>query len=412
MNNVSKTNNFFQGHDPNNLVKEYGSPLYVYNERIFREKCKHMMTLCPYSRFSVNYAIKANTNLTLLNIACNEGLKADVSSAGEIVAALAAGYLPDDILFIANNICEEEMKFAIDRGVLISVDSLSQLETYGKINYGGKIAVRFNTGIGGGHHEKVVTGGDNTKFGVLMKYIPNVKQILKMYDLKLVGINHHIGSQYVEDLYIEGAKVLLNVARSFDNLDFIDFGGGFYIPYNKQQGEVAIDIRPIGEKLATLMQNFSAEYGKEVTCIIEPGRFICAESGVLLGTVNAVKHNGAAKYVGTDIGFSVLARPTLYDAHHDIEVYNHDTGNEKEVTNIVGNQCESGDYIAKERLMPILKEKDIIGVLDAGAYGYSMSSQYNHRPRPAEVLICNDGKLKLIRRRDSYEDMLTNMQGL
>lgn len=412
---VTDSTNFFQEYNPRNIIEQYGSPLYVYNERIFREKCHSMMNLCPYPGFRVNYSIKANSNLTLMAIAHEEGLKADVSSAGEIVAALAAGYAPEDILFIANNISADEMKFAVERDVTLGVDSLCQLEDFGEINPGGRIAVRFNTGIGGGHHEKVVTGGDDTKFGIMPDYIPAVKNLLSRYNLKLTGINHHIGSQYAEDLYITGAQALLDVARMFDDLDFIDFGGGFYIPYHKQQGERATDLKPIGKSLAGLMQDFCVEYGKELICMAEPGRYISAESGVLLGTVHSVKQIGEAKYAGTDMGFSVFARPTLYDAHHDVEVYrcgDADIGDITEKINIVGNQCESGDYIAKGRLMPVLSKGDILGVLDTGAYGYSMSSQYNYRPRPAEVLIRMDGSLQLIRRRDTFEDMLANMQGL
>ncbi|MCL2248002.1 MAG: diaminopimelate decarboxylase [Oscillospiraceae bacterium] len=410
---VTNSVDFYQGNNPQDLIRQYGSPLYVYNERVFREKCKTMKTLCPYSGFRVNYAIKANSNLTLMAIALEEGLKADVSSAGEIVAALAAGYKADDLFFIANNISEDEMKFAIDKNVILSVDSLSQLETYGRINRGGKIAVRFNTGIGGGHHEKVVTGGDDTKFGILTAYVPEVKALLSKYELQLVGINHHIGSQFAQELYIDGVVTLLNIAREFDTLEFVDFGGGFYIPYHKQDGEKAFDLKPVGKSLAEHMQKFSAQYGKELVCMIEPGRFIAAECGVLLGTVHAVKKLGAVNYAGTDMGFSVFARPTLYDSHHDVEVYRDGEITGAEVlVNIVGNQCESGDYIANKRLLPPLKERDVLGVLDTGAYGFSMSSQYNHRQRPAEVLIRVDGSVKLIRRRETYEEMLVNMQGL
>ena len=402
---------FYQGNSPGELVKQYGSPLYVYNERIFREKCKTMKNLSPYSKFLVNYAIKSNSNLTLMAIAKEEGLKADVSSAGEIVAALAAGYKPKDLFFISNNISREEMKFAIDKNVTLSVDSLSQLETYGRLNRGGKIAVRFNTGIGGGHHEKVVTGGDDTKFGILTAYVPEVKELLREYELNLVGINHHIGSQFAQELYIDGVAELLNIARQFDTLEFIDFGGGFYIPYHKQEGEKPYDLNPIGKSLAEHMEKFSAEYGKDLTCMIEPGRYISAESGILLGTVHAVKKIGNNNYAGTDMGFSVFARPTLYDSHHDIEVYHSNEISEtEEVISIVGNQCESGDYIANKRLLPSLKEDDIIGVLDTGAYGYSMSSQYNQRLRPAEIMIKNDNTIKLIRRRDTYEDLMRNME--
>ncbi|MCL2361606.1 MAG: diaminopimelate decarboxylase [Defluviitaleaceae bacterium] len=401
--------NFYQGHNPIDLIAAYGSPLYVYNEKIFRQRCRDMTNLTTYPHFKVNYAIKANTNLTLLGIAIEEGLCADVSSPGEAVAALAAGFAPSDLFFIANNISAEEMAFAMERGILLSVDSVSQLETYGKLNPGGEIALRFNGGIGGGHHENVITGGDETKFGIRAVYIPEVKALLTKYGLKLKGINHHFGSQNSKELYLEGVEELLSIARHFDSLEFIDFGGGFSIPYNKQGGEAPMDFVVLGQSLTKYMESFSKECGKPLTYIVEPGRYISAECGVLLGTVHSIKENGGNKFAGTDLGFSVLARTTLYESHHDIEVYGSPRDGEYSPTNIVGNQCESGDYIAKSRLLPPLSEGDILGILDAGAYGYSMSSQYNHRPRPAEVLIREDGSLQLIRRRDTYEDMLINM---
>jgi len=410
-NSVTKAMNFYQGHTPANLVATYGSPLYVYNESIFRQRCRDMVKLSSYPHFRVNYAIKANTNLTLLRIAKEEGLCADVSGQGEAIAAIAAGFSPQDLFFIANNISPEEMTFAINHGITLSVDSVCQLETYGKLNPGGDIALRFNGGVGGGHHQKVITGGDDTKFGIRAMLIPQAKDLLVKYNLRLVGINHHFGSQNPVDLYLEGVDELLSIARHFDGLEFIDFGGGFYVPYEKQNGEKPMDLQYLGSELTRRMETFAAKYGNQLTFMIEPGRYVCAESGVLLGTVHGLKQNGERAYAGTDLGFSVLARTTLYDAHHDIEVYSQENSNpENECKiNIVGNQCESGDYIAKDRSLPPLHVGDILGVLDAGAYGYSMSSQYNHRLRPAEVLIQENGELKLIRRRDTYEDMLVNM---
>lgn len=412
MNFVTKEMNFFQNHNPRELAQAYGSPLYVYNEHILRERCKEMKNLCTYPNFHVNYAIKANTNLTLMKIAREEGLKADVSSMGEVFAAEAAGFSFDEIMFIVNNVSEEELKFAVDKNFVVSVDSLSQLETFGRINSGGKICLRFNPGVGGGHHEKVITCGDGTKFGIMPEYIPQVKDLLKKYNLKLVGINHHIGSLNWGELYLEGGEALLNIARQFDDLEFVDLGGGFAIPYNKQGGEKPLNLKKLGEGLDKYLYEFSKSYGKELAFIIEPGRFVTAECCVLLGTVHVLKNCGQVRYAGTDMGFSVLARPTLYDSHHDIEIYrenNEPLGSETEIINIVGNQCESGDYIAKDRELPQLKEGDILGILDAGAYGFSMSSWYNHRQRPAELLICEDGALKLIRVRDSFEDMLRGM---
>lgn len=403
---------FYHTNDPIALVEKYESPLYIYNENILRKQCKDMVDLCSYPNFKVNYAMKANTNIHLIKIIHEEGLKIDASSQGEVVSAMVAGVKTSDIMFIVNNVSSKELQYAIDLGITISVDSLSQLERYGKLNPGGEICLRFNSGIGGGHHEKVITCGDGTKFGIMPDDIIAVKSILKKYNLKLIGINHHIGSQNWGDLFLSGAAELLALAKNFPDLEFIDLGGGFAIPYKKQEGEQPIDLQMLGSKLDEFMYEFSKSYGKQITFIIEPGRYIVAECGVLLGTVNAVKTCGQVKYAGTDLGFSVFARTTLYDAHHDIEIYSNrvSIAEQKEVTNIVGNQCESGDYIAKNRLLPKLHEDDILSVMDAGAYGYSMASQYNNRPRPAEILIQSDGTAKLIRRRETFfEDFIDTM---
>ena len=418
MTQVTESMNFYQNHNPRTLAETYGSPLYVYNENILRQRCRDMMGLCTYPHFAVNYAMKANTNIHIMSIAREEGLRVDVSSQGEAFAAFAAGYTAGEMMFIVNNASPQELQYAISHGMTVSVDSLSQLETYGKLNFSGKsgkICLRFNPGIGGGHHEKVITGGDGTKFGIMPEYIPQVRELLTKYNLQLVGTNHHIGSQNWGDLYLQGVAELLAIAKQFPNLEFIDLGGGFAIPYHKQDGEQPMDLQKLGKSLDKFMHDFAASYGKPVTFIIEPGRYIAAECGVLLGTVHSLKNCGQARYAGTDLGFSVFARTTLYDAHHDIEIYcksGAPLGGETEIVNIVGNQCESGDYIAKERRLPLLQEGDILAVLDAGAYGYSMTSQYNHRQRPAEILIQQDGSIKQIRRRDTFEEMLKNIPPL
>ena len=410
---VTDSVNFFEGHDPHQLVSEYGSPLYVYNERIFRKNCRDLKNMCPYPNFAVNYSIKANSNLTLVSIAKQEGLRAEATSPGEIAAIMACDYKAKDIFFISNNAAKEEMQFAIDKGIMFSADSLSQLDRYGSLNPGGKIACRFNPGVGSGHHENVVTGGDGTKFGINESDIPNVKEILKKHDLTLIGINQHIGSYILDvNIFMESVQRMLAIAKNFDTLEFIDLGGGFGIPYHKQEGEGPLDLKVLGEALSKFMEEFSKGYGRELTFMIEPGRYIPAESGVLLGTVHAIKHNSAEKFIGTDLGFTVLMRPTLYDSYHGIEVYRKgDTPYDgaTEVVQVVGNICESGDYIAKDRNLPVIQEDDVLGVLDAGAYGYSMSSQYNSRLRPAEVLIREDGEIVLIRRKDTIDDLLKNM---
>ena len=293
---VTDAVDFYQGHDPHKLIREYGSPLYVYNERIFRKNCKDFINMCPYQDFSVNYSIKANSNLKLLSIAKSEGLKAEAVSPGEIEALLVAGFKPEDIFYVTNNASAEEMSYAIKKGLLFSADSLSQLDKYGQLNPGGRVAVRFNPGVGSGHHIKVVTGGRDTKFGINESYIPQVKEILTKHNLTMVGINQHIGSYILDiNIFMESVERMLAVAKNFDTLEFIDLGGGFGIPYHKQEGEQPIDLPALGQALAKFMEEFSTAYGRKLKFMVEPGRYIPAESSVLLGTVNAIKNNGEEK---------------------------------------------------------------------------------------------------------------------
>jgi diaminopimelate decarboxylase len=408
---VSAEKKFFGNTDPVQLSRQYGTPLYVYNENILRNSCRDLKGLIPYSNFTVNYSLKANSNPELVKIVRSEGLRADAMSPGEIFINLMAGYRPEEILYISNNVNEDEFRYAINAGVKISVDSVSQMEMFGKINPGGKVAFRVNPGVGAGHHEKVTTAGQKTKFGIEMGSIPEVKRILREYNLRLIGINQHIGSLFMDsEAYLQSTSNILSIARQFDDLEFIDLGGGFGIPYHKQSKQPRLDLKDLGLNLSGVIHSWVNEYGKEVEFKIEPGRYIVAESGILLGKVNATKTNYGIKYIGTDLGFNVLIRPVMYDSHHDIEIYR-ESGTpslKEETVNIVGNICETGDIIAKGRKLPEIMENDILGVLDSGAYGYSMSSNYNSRLKPAEVLIDADNNPRLIRRRDTLEDLTRN----
>ena len=405
--------NFYKNTDPVSLVKEFGSPLYVYNESILRERANEMKNLVDYKNFKINYSAKANSNLAVLQIIHDVGVDAECMSPTELTMELMAGWKPEEILYLCNNVSAEEMKFAIDRNITMSVDSLSQLEQFGKINPGGRVCVRFNTGVGAGHHEKVVTCGEDTKFGVNREYIPELKAILDKYNLTLVGVNHHIGSLFMDITpYVQGAVNLFEVAMNFEDLEFVDLGGGFGVPYKKQEGEARLDLKEAGKQLGILIDKFIKDYGREIVIKCEPGRYISAEAGVLLGEVRAVKNNGPVKYVGTDFGMNVLARPVIYDSHHDMEIYRAegiDCATLEEVT-IVGNICETGDILAKDRMLPKIQEGDIIGILDAGAYGHVMSSNYNSRLRPAEVLIRDNGEVVVIRERDTMEELLAKQK--
>lgn len=392
------------------LLAKYGSPLYVYSEEIIRRRCREMKRLLSYRNFRVHYSAKANTNLEILKIIREEGLDVDAMSPGELIIEEKAGFTPEQIFYVSNNISPEEMQFVIERGILVSVDSLSQLELYGRLNPGGRVAVRFNTGIGAGHHEKVNTGGEKTKFAIPAEMAPQVKELLAKYGLKLAGINQHIGSLFLDvETYIAGARKLFQLAREFPGLEFIDLGGGFGIPYHPS--EKRLDLARLGEGLDKALQEFLAEYDNpELTVMIEPGRYVVAEAGLLLGKCHVVKESYGVKYIGTDLGFNVLMRPVLYGSYHEVEVLknpaNGGNSDRLERVTIVGNICESGDVLAKNRELPLIEEGDVVAVLDAGAYGYVMASNYNCRLRPAEVLIDMEGRDRLIRRRETLKDLL------
>ena len=409
---------FFQGNIVEDLIKKFGSPLYVYNEKMLRKRCRQMANLITNVDFKVNFSTKANSNLNLLSIIKDEGLNADAMSPGEIVALKKAGFKKEQIFYVSNNVSVDELKYALQEGVLTSVDSLSQLELFGQVNPGGKVAVRFNPGVGAGHHEKVVTGGKKTKFGVSPEFISEVKEILKKYRLKMVGINQHIGSLFMEsDVFVEGVKSILNIAKEFDDLEFVDLGGGFGIPYKKAEGEKRLDLEVLGDRLETVLLDWLKEYKRvyerDVTFKIEPGRYVAAECGVILTKVNSIKDNYGSRYIGTDLGFNVLKRPVMYDSYHEIEVFRDGKllqEGEKRKVNVVGNICETGDVLAKERDLFEIRTGDCLVLLDAGAYGFCMSSNYNNRLRPAEVLITSRGDAKLIRRRESLEDLFLTQQ--
>lgn len=411
---------FYGNTTPRELADRFGTPLYVYSEAILRERCRDLMGLSAWDGFGVNYSVKANANPSLLQIIRAEGLVADAMSPGELAMDALGGFTPEEILYISNNNTPEEMLEALSHGVLISVDSLSQLDMLGGLNRGGRVMARFNPGIGAGHHAKVITAGKATKFGISPDRLDEVFALLKKHELTLAGINQHIGSLFMEPQgYLEAARVLLKLAAGLPpdvlkNLEIIDFGGGFGIPYHKYEGEPRLDLAALGRGLHELISGWAEETGYRGRFLVEPGRYVVAECGILLGRVTAVKENAGTRYVGTDIGFNVLMRPAMYDSFHDLEAYRGDGADvgEPVLQTVVGNICESGDILAKDRLLPPLRVGDVVGVLDAGAYGFSMASNYNQRFLPAEVLIGADGAARLIRRRETTDDLTRCLDGL
>ena len=405
--------NFFGNTTPQALAARYGTPLYVYNENILRERCRELVGLSSLPGFCVNYSAKANTNPAILRIVREEGCHADAMSPGELHINKMAGFTADKLLYVCNNVSAEEMKNAAQNGLIVSVDSLSQLDLYGSVNPGGKVMFRVNPGIGAGHHKKVITAGKETKFGIDPTCMDEVRALLKKHGLILAGVNQHIGSLFMEpDGYLNAMEFLLHfiqtdLADLLGGIEIIDFGGGFGMPYHKYENQPRLDMAELGSRIHTLLSAWVEETGYAGKFFVEPGRYVVAECGVLLGSVHATKYNGENRYVGTDLGFNVLVRPAMYDSFHDIEIYRENGQPDTELVEqtVVGNICESGDILAKKRLLPRIEEGDIVGALDAGAYGFVMSSSYNQRPRAAEVLITGDGTPKLIRRRETLEDL-------
>ena len=404
--------NFFGNSTPADLITEYGSPLYVYNERVLRARCREMKHLVDLPGFTVCFSTKSNGNPHLLAIIREEGLFADAMSPGELAVLRRAGFGKESICYVCNNVSPEEMSLAFSGASHISLDSLSQIETFGRLHPGGSVMVRVNPGIGAGHNSKVITAGKNTKFGVVPEDFDAMRALLDKYELHLVGLNQHVGSLFMDATpYLEAAAWLLETAATFPGISAIDFGGGFGIPYRKYDAEKRLDLREFGDRFSRMLLDWTQRSGFSGKFIIEPGRYISAECGLLLGTVHAVKNNGPTRYAGTDLGFSALVRPVMYDSFHDLEVYPgpFDKGRQRTdmLQTVTGNICETGDVLARDRMLPELQEGDILGVLDAGAYGHVMSSNYNQRLRPAEVLILADGSHRLLRRRDTAEDLLT-----
>ena len=410
MKSYIEESNFFKGINPEEIAAKYGTPTYVYNEEIIRERMREVANVITKYPYRANYSMKANSNLTILKMALEEGLNADAMSEGEMRLLIKAGFPSDRIFFVPNNVDKSELQFAIDNNIMVSLDSLDQLNLYGTLNPGGKCSVRINPGVGAGHHEKVVTAGKKTKFGVAEEDVDKIFEIAKKYNLTIAEINQHVGSQYLDpEPFLQAVENFLRIAEKFDSLEYIDFGGGYGIPYHKLDDEARFDMASFTERFTALLDAYAEKHKDNLPLFkSEPGRYCVAEGGVILGRVHATKQNAGKRYAGTDIGMNVLARPTLCDSYHEIEVLHDGRAVSRDVleeVSVTGNICESGDLLCKERPVAHIETGDLVCVLDAGAYGYSMSSSYNTRPRAAEVLITKDGEAKLIRRRETYDDL-------
>ena len=367
------------------LVKKLGSPLYVYRKSIVRRRYNQLNGAITYPKSRIFYACKANANVEILKLLLKLGSSIECVSRGEVERAFKVGFPKEHISYTCSNIPKEEIAWLIKKGISVSLDSLNQVEWWGQLRPGSNISVRLNLGYGDGGHRYLITGGDDSKFGIYHKDIPQLHRIIKKYNLRVKGILQHIGTHIADPTsLLRGMELVFTIAPQFPDLEFLDFGGGFNSPY--KPNEKPIDVKKIGGQMSKRFGAFCASYGRELELRIEPGRFIVCDSGALLATVVDIKQTPKHTFVGLDTGFSHLIRPALYGAYHHIFNLSNPSGS-LEAANVVGNICESADMFAQDRKIPRARLGDLFLLADAGAYGYAMASDYNIRAKPKEIVI-------------------------
>ena len=407
---------YFDGVSAAEIAEAFDTPLYVISESRIRDNYRrlHEALTRNYVKIRVYYAAKANSNLAVLKILENEGACLDAVSPGEVFMALATGFPSSRILFTGTSVRNDELKFLADSNITVNVDSLSQLDRVLKIRVPEVLSVRVNPEIGAGHHDHCITAGKSTKFGLWENNAVNAYKRAKEAGVERFGIHMHVGSGVLDvDPFILALDKLLNVAKRVHDevglsFEFVDMGGGIGVPYKPE--DKAVDLDAFSEEVLSLFKRRVDEYclGEPFFCV-EPGRYLVCDASILLTRVNTVKVTPFKRFVGVDAGFNTLVRPTMYGSYHHVLVANKLDAPEEETYDVAGPVCESGDLLAKDRHLPKVQEGDLLAVLNAGAYGYAMSSQYNARPRAAEVLV-KDGKCAVTRERETLDDLMSGQR--
>jgi len=411
-----KGNLYFDGFSTLELAKQFDTPLYLISEKRIRDNYDRLYgaLVNNYKYLRIYYAAKANTNMNVLRILQSQGAYLDTVSPGEVFLALSSGFTPDRILFTGTSVRDDELKMISDANITINVDSQSEMDRLLKISVPQILSVRVNPEVGAGHHSHCITAGPESKFGLWEEEVIQAYAIAQRARVGRFGIHMHIGSGILDpEPYVAAVEKLLSIAKRVHNevgieFEFIDIGGGLGIPYKPEEKD--LDLGDFSTKVVSLFKNKVKEYGLgKPFLFVEPGRYLVADASILLTTVNTVKATPARKFVGVDAGFTTLIRPTMYGSYHPIIVANKVNEAEKETYDVAGPICESGDLLAKDRQLPEIQEGDVLALLNVGAYGYSMSSQYNSRPRAAEVMI-RKGKPVVVREREQLKDLLTNQR--
>ena len=389
------------------LAKTYGSPLYVYDANTIDRQYQRLTDAFKgVKNLKLNYAVKALSNINILHYFKNLGAGLDTVSIQEVQLSLATGIHPKDIIYTPNGVSLQEIEEVAAMGVQINIDNLSILELFGQKHPEIPVCIRINPHIMAGGNSKISVGHIDSKFGISIHQVPHIKRVVENTGMTINGIHMHTGSDILDiDTFLRATEILFDVAKQFDNIDFIDFGSGFKVPY--KEGDISTDVEQLGIQLSERFNQFCEAYGKELTLMFEPGKFLVSEAGVFLAKVNVVKQTTSTVFAHVDSGFNHLVRPMMYDSYHHISNISNPEGRERYYS-VVGYICETDTFGSNRRISEITDD-DILCFHNAGAYCFSMASNYNSRYLPAEVFVVN-GQDYLIRKRETFKDLLRNQE--
>ncbi|PQB06668.1 diaminopimelate decarboxylase [Polaribacter filamentus] len=389
------------------LANKYGSPLYVYDtDKIESQYNRLTDAFSSVKSLKLNYAVKALSNINILKFFKNLGAGLDTVSIQEVQLSLTTGIDPKKIIYTPNGVSLTEIEEVAKLGVQINIDNLSILELFGQKHPEIPVCVRINPHIMAGGNSKISVGHIDSKFGISIHQVPHIKRVVENTGMNINGIHMHTGSDILDiDTFLRATEILFDVAKQFKNIDFIDFGSGFKVPY--KEGDISTDIEQLGLQLSERFNEFCIEYGKEITLMFEPGKFLVSQAGSFLAKVNVVKQTTSTVFAHVDSGFNHLVRPMMYDSYHHITNISNPTGRDRYYS-VVGYICETDTFASNRRIAEI-SEEDVLCFHNAGAYCFSMASNYNSRYLPAEVMF-HDGKDYLIRKRQTLTDILNNQE--
>ena len=389
------------------LANKYGSPLYVYDTEIIASQYKRITNAFEkVGQLQLNYAVKALSNINILRFFKNLGAGLDTVSIQEVNLGLSVGIAPEKIIYTPNGVSLEEIENVAKLGVQINIDNLSILELFGQKHPEIPVCIRINPHIMAGGNSKISVGHIDSKFGISVHQVPHIKRVVENTGMHINGIHMHTGSDILDiDTFLRATEILFDVAEKFKTIDFIDFGSGFKVPY--KEGDISTDIEQLGLQLSERFNTFCKDFGKKVTLMFEPGKFLVSKAGYFLAKVNVVKQTTSTVFAGIDSGFNHLIRPMMYDSYHHISNISNPNGRDR-FYSVVGYICETDTFGSNRRISEI-SEGDILCFENAGAYCFSMASNYNSRFRPAEVMIYNNDDY-LIRERETFEDLIKNQK--